>query len=330
MLKKTISVCCFISLIISAFAQNIKINNSVTSAHQRVEGTKLYMIPPTGFVQATEILGFHEENSGNTILVRESAGSYKSLVQTFMTENMTVKGIKVKSQEKIMLNGDEATFFTLEQKVHRTTFTKLLLFFGDSDYATLVSAVFPKGDTKHGEAARKAILSAAYREENLAVPMPNGFRITFKDSGLQWARSISGAVIYTANGSTSSNAIVDNSFFAGSNSTKETNYAAFAKERLQKQIKTELKIESEKEVTIGGLKGYEIKANTLMPAQTLTPPPNNKKAKPISIPEKSRSLYQVLLFQGETYYILFGSATENQATQIALFERLAKSFELER
>ena len=53
-------------------------------------------------------------------------------------------------------------------------------------------------------------------------------------------------------------------------------------------------------------------------------------AKPILIPEKSRSLYQVLLFQGETYYILFGSATENQATQIALFERLAKSFELER
>ncbi len=329
MLKKIISVCCFICLIISAFAQNIKINNSVTEAHQRVEGTKLYMIPPAGFVQAPEILGFHEENSGNTILVRESAGSYKSLVQTFMTENMNVKGIKVKNKEKIMLNGEEATFFTLEQKVHRTTFTKLLLFFGDNDYATLLSAVFPKDDAEHGEAAKKAMLSVAYREENLAEPMPDGFRITFKDSGLRWARSISGAVIYTANGSTSSNAIIDNSFFAGSNITKETNYAAFAKERLQKQIRTEVKVESEKEVTIGGLKGYEIKATTIVPAGTLTPPPSNKKAKPISFPEKPRSLYQVLLFQGETYYILFGSATENQATQMALFERLAKSFELQ-
>ncbi len=311
-MRKLFSIGCFLSMSILALSQNIlNINNTITPEHQRVEGTKIYMIAPPNFTQTPQTIGFKQNDKENSIIIRESAGSYKSLVQTFMTENMTVKGFKIVSQEKFMLNDYEAAFFKLTQKVHRTTFTKLLLFFGDSEYCVLSSAVFEQNNNSEFEAMmKKTLLSVAYREENEAEPMPKGFRLDFKNSGLVFARNISDAVIYSSDGSTSVNALTKNSFFAGSGKNIRTDHEAFAAERLQKQIKTELKIESKKTISIAGLQGVEIIASTT------------------TAEGKARSLFQTLLFQGETYYILYGSTTENNAAQIAVFQQLAKTFEL--
>jgi hypothetical protein len=311
-MRKIFSISCFLSFCLVSFAQNIaKINNAITHDHQRVEGTKIYMVAPKNFEQVPEAIGFKQINKDNSIIVRESAGSYKSLVQIFMTENMTVKGFKIINQEKLMLNGDEATFFKLTQKVHRTTFTKFLLFFGDQEYCVLISAVFDaSSDPAFEESMKKSLLSVAYKEEKEEEPMPKGFFIDFKGSGLKYARRISDAVIYSEDGSTAVNSLAKNSYFAGSGKTDRTDYEAFATERLQKQIKKTLTFDAKKPIEIDGLKGIEIMAST-----------NTAEGKP-------RSLYQVLLFQGDTYYIMYGSATENTAAQMAVFQKIAQTFVL--
>jgi hypothetical protein len=307
--KKWISLCCMCSIFYLAFAQNtVKINNSVTPQHQKVIGTKLYLIVPDGFEQSVEVTGFQQVNTKNSILVKEAAGNYKALTQTFMAENMAVKGFKLIGQEKLTLNGDEATLFKLTQKVGNFNFAKFLLFFGDESYCVLLSAVFAPDNAVLEDKIKKSLLSVAFKEEETESPMPKGFRLDFKNSNLKYARSISDAVIYSADGLTVPNSLAMNSFFAGSGKATSTDYATFSLERLQKQIKTPLKIESNKPVEIGGLQGQEITATT------------------INAEGQTRYLYQVLLFKENTYYIMYGSTMENTATQMNIFQSIAKSF----
>ena len=311
-LKKWIGVCYLCSVFCFSFAQNTaKINNTVTPQHEKVIGTKLYLLVPEGFEQSVEITGFQQVNTKNSILIKESAGSYKSLTQTFMTENMTVKGLKMISQEKMLLNGDEATLFKLSQKVNKFDFIKFLLFFGDENYCVLLSAVFAPNDAALEDKIKKSLLSVAFKETETASPMPKGFRLNFQNSSLKYARSISDAVIYSADGLTVPNSLAKNSFFAGTGKLKTSDYTAFSAERLQKQIKTSLKIERNTPVKIGGLQGQEIIATT-----------TTNDGKP-------RSLYQVLLFNDDTYYIMYGSTMENIEAQMTVFQTIAKSFGVE-
>ena len=311
-IKKWLSVALMCSVFCFAFAQNIvKINNNVTAQHQKVVGTKLYLIVPDGFEQSVEITGFQQVGTKNSILVKEAAGNYKSLTQTFMTENMTVKGLKLVGQEKLTLNGEEATLFKLTQKVGKFDFAKYLLFFGDENYCVLLSAVFSSGNADLENKIKKALLSVAYKDDETESPMPKGFRLDFKNSNLKYARSISDAVIYSADGLTVPNSLANNSFFAGNGKASTTDFATFSLERLQKQIKTPLKIERNNPIEIKGLQGQEILATTT------------------NADGKTRYLYQVLLFNRDTYYIMYGSTMENTDAQMAIFQNIAKSFKAE-
>ncbi len=310
--KKWVSATLMCCVFCFAFAQNVlKINNNVTPQHQKVIGTKLYLAVPDGFEQSVEITGFQQVGTKNSILVKEAAGNYKALAQTFMAENMAVKGLKLIGQEKLTLNGDEATLFKLTQKVGKFDFAKYLLFFGDESYCVLLSAVFASDNADLENKIKKALLSVAFKEDEVESPMPKGFRLDFNNSNLKYARSISDAVIYSADGKSVPNSLANNSFFAGNGKANTSDFAAFSLERLQKQIKTPLKIERNNSIEIKGLQGQEIIATT------------------VNTDGKTRYLYQVLLFKGDTYYIMYGSTMENTDAQMLIFQNIVKSFTLE-
>lgn len=303
---------CILTLVIqNIYAQApIKINNTVTNAHRRVEGTKIYMLIPEDFEPVEEMIGFRQSDTENSMIIRESAGSYKELMQTFMTENLTIRGIKIDETQKMTINGDEATFYRLTQKVNRTIFTKLVLFYGDGAYCVLISAVMKQQDGKRTEELFKnAMLSVAYKDESEMQIMPKGIFINLDNSDLKFARSFGDAVIYTINGSTSANALIDCSLFVGNGKGKENeDKATFAQDRIKKQSKSQLTITQQNEVTINGLNGYEIIGTT-------------------TTDDKKRWLHQVLLFKEDKYYILMGSTT--QEAKLTDFQRIAKSFKLE-
>jgi hypothetical protein len=311
-LMRKLLLCCaiiVISLNINAQAP-LKINNTITSEHQRVEGTKIYMIIPEDFESVAEMIGFRQIDTDNSLIIRESAGSYKELRQTFLTENLTVRGIKIEEMQKLSLNGDEAMFYRLTQKVHRTVFTKLLLFYGDDDYCVLLSAVMKQQDGKRTEERFKnAMFSIAYKEDNATQILPKGIYLNLDHSSLKFARSFGDAVIYTINGSTSQSALAECSLFVGNGQKKDKeDKATFAQERFKKQSKSPITITQQAEVTINGLNGYEMIGTT-------------------TIEDKTRWLHQVLLFQDEKYYILMGSTM--QEGKLVDFQRIAKTFKLD-
>jgi hypothetical protein len=174
----------------------------------------------------------------------------------------------------------------------------------------MLSAVFPEGSAD-AEAIKSSLLSLAYKEEGTDAPMPIGFTLDFSGSGLKFARRISDAVMYTADGSTSVNSLSRNSFFAGSSKEAPADRAVYALERLQKQSKTPLTIVENKPVQMAGLSGYEISATT-------------------TIDGRSKLLYQVLLYKEDKYYIMLGSTTENNSERLQVFRKIAATFKLEK
>lgn len=308
-MRKLLFCCSLVLLFQSIYAQApIKINNTVTDAHRRVEGTKIYMVVPEDFESVEEMIGFRLAGSENSMIIRESAGSYKELMQTFLTENLSIRGIKIEENQKMIINGDEATFYRLTQKVHRTIFTKLVLFYGDAEYCVLISAVMKQQDGKRiEELFKNTMLSVAYKDENETQIMPKGIFIDLDKSELKFARSFGDAVIYSINGSTSVNALTECSLFAGNGQCKENeDKITFAQDRFKKQSKSPITITQQNEVNIDGLKGYEMVGTT-------------------TTDDKKRWLHQVLLFiDNNKYYILMGSTT--QEAKLADFQRIAKTF----
>ena len=280
----------------NAQGKGMDINNKMGPGHIRVEGSKVYMVPPAGYEQVIGSIGFKDSRSDNSIIVREAVGSYKSLLESFLKENLKINGLKMLGQEKLTLNNEEATFFTLMQKVGPKTFGKYLLLFGDDEYNVMVSAVFPEGSAEADD-IKQAMLSVAYKEERVDAPMPVGFSIDFSGSGLKFARRISDAVMYTADGSSSNKSLTKNSFFAGSGKEAPADRAA-------------LTITENKPVQIAGLPGYEISATTTAEGG-------------------NRMLYQVLLFRENMYYILLGSATENHSERLQTFRKIAATVKLD-
>ncbi len=293
----------------NAQGKGMEINNKMGLGHIRVESSKVYMVPPAGYEQVIGSIGFKDSRSDNSIIVREAVGSYKSLLESFLKENLKINGLKMLGQEKLTLNNEEATFFTLMQKVGPKTFGKYLLLFGDDEYNVMISAVFPEGSAE-ADAIKQAMLSVAYKEERVDAPMPVGFSIDFSGSGLKFARRISDAVMYTADGSSSNKSLTKNSFFAGSGKEAPADRAAFSLERMQKQTKSQLTITENKPVQIAGLPGYEISATTTAEGG-------------------NRMLYQVLLFRENMYYILLGSATENHSERLQTFRKIAATVKLD-
>ena len=88
------------SLSANAQGKGAEINNKIGPEHVRVEGSKVYMVPPAGYEQVVGSIGFKDAKSDNSIIIREAVGSYKSLLESFQTENLKINGLKMLGKDK--------------------------------------------------------------------------------------------------------------------------------------------------------------------------------------------------------------------------------------
>lgn len=281
-----------------------------TEKHIKVQGTKCSLIPPTGFVVATNFSGFQNAETGASIMINEIPASYQTLVDGFTAEALKSRGMTLIKKQIIDFNGSKATLIDLTQSANGTTYLKQMLVFGDTKGTVLVNGIYPQASKEIETKIKDALLSTVYNNLQNDNPLEAAtFTIDTKDTDFKLIKYMSGSLLYSTDGKIPTEKptlIVGNSIAK----VPTQNQRKYSEERLKKLPRGEFnEIKEIKERTIDNLKGYEIVAIG--------------KAKD----DKAELVYQVMLFnENGDYYIIVGQTKEEFDKYLESFKKVAQTF----
>jgi len=292
-------------------------SQSVESPGQetRIPGTRVSLVPPTGFKPAPEFSGFKQESNGSSIIVTEFPGPFSEVSSGFLNPSELAKrGMTLLNKQEINVNSQSGLLLHVKQNAFGTEYRKWLLIFGDAKESVLVVATFPlelEGDLS--EKMKASVQTAKWDRGRVIVPT-EGLSFTFTEKGeIKLAKRIANSLIYTKSGVFPSPAVDDPLFVIGQALSKVdvADKEQFAKSRLsQTATVSDIQIEQLSQVTVDNLNGYEIVAKG-----------NDRES------GNSMLIYQLVLFEDESYYIMQGLVSSKQGpTYLPVFKEMATSF----
>lgn len=296
----------------SIFGQGV-INNIKTNKHRQIPGTKFFLVPPTGFVNATNFQGFQQVSSGASILVMEIPGPFSESTKGFNEQGLKTQGVILKKKEEIKVNQNEGFFITTEQFANGTNYSKYILVFGDAKATYMVNGTFPKEVTELDKDIRECLLSVVYESALTVDPFSTvTFTVDTKNTKLKFGKSITGMLLYTVDGKVPTESSDKTSFVVGRSlaNVQTVDKKLTAINRIKKMPYTDIEVDESKinEIEIDGVSGYEIVGVAL----------DKNGAKEL--------VYQVMLFTDNAYYITLGTTKNDFDQNLELFKKVARTF----
>jgi hypothetical protein len=281
----------------------------------KVPGTKVSLVPPTGLKPSERFPGFLDEETSSSIVITEMPAPYSQIADGFTKEALATRGMNLLSRREISINGRSGILLHVGQEARSIAFLKWMVITGDEKETVLITATFPEEmKAQLSSAMEKSALSVLWDSKAKIDPLA-GLNFSFNDDpSLRFARRISSGVILTKDGALPGKPTNDPFFIIAPSVSQAAipDIKKFAEMRLMQIEKVSgVAIKRQSDVTIAGLSGSEIVAEAQW---------NDSPAAPVV-------LYQVLLLDGENYFIMQGMAPrEEQEKYLAIFNRVAKSF----
>lgn len=281
-----------------------------TENHKVIAGTKCSIIPPAGFVPATNFSGFQNNGSGASIMVTELPAPVQAVSEGFTASALKTKGMTLIDKQTIDFNNSKATYIKVSQPANGTTYLKQILVFGDSKKTVLINGIYPEANKAIEADIKTSLLSASYNENQKDNPLDAvKFKIDVSNTDFKLAKYMTGSLIYTTDGQipTEKPSLIIGNSIAKVSAENQKQYSV---ERLKKLPRGEFNAVKEINlIQIDNLQGYEIVANG-----------KSKDA-------KTELIYQIILFNDKgDYYIIVGRATEDLENNLQRFKSIANTF----
>lgn len=283
-----------------------------------VTGTRVSLVPPSGFTPATQFSGFQQEETGASILVVEGTGPYSQVSAGFAdSARLLSRGILLRSRQKVTIQSFPGTLIQLRQSAHGTTYLKWGLVFGDETESVMITASFPEEhEAELSEKLRSSLLTAVW-EKKKAVPKREGLNFKVDESGdLAFAQRMANTLAYSRQGKFPLESPYDPLFIVGQSISKTVieDYEQYTRDRLLATGDVVgIQIEQITPLEIDSLGGYEIIALAR----------DRDSGEPTL-------LYQVMLYEVDSYYIMHGRVgADSRETYIEAFRSMAHSFRRE-
>jgi len=281
----------------------------------KVPGTKASLVPPASLKPSDRFPGFLDEETGSSIVITELPASYSEMADGFTKEALAAKGMNLLSKKEISLDGRPGVLLHAGQEARSIAYLKWMVITGNEKETLLVTATFPEEmKAQLSSVMEQSALSVKWDAEAKIDPLA-GLNFSFVDDpSLKFARRFTNMVILTKDGALPGKPTNDPFFIIGSSFSQVTisDIRKFAEMRVtQIEQVSDVAIKKQSDVTIAGLSGSEIVAE----------------AKWSDLPDAPVVVYQVVLLDGENYFIMQGHAPrEEQEKYLAVFTRVAKSF----
>ncbi len=281
----------------------------------KVPGTKVSLVPPAGLKPTERFPGFWDEETSSSIMITEMPAPYVEMARVLTKDALAAKGMSLLSGKEISLNGRPGMLFHLSQKAQAVDVLKWMVLTGNENDTVIITATFlEEMKDRWSSEMEKSVLSVQWDADAETDPLA-GLNFSFNDDpSLKFARRLSNAVVLTKDGVFPGKPTTD-LFFIISSSISDvmvSDIKAFAERRLmQIEQVSGIAIKKQSDLTIARMPGSEIIAE----------------AKWKDMPDAPVVVYQVLLLDGENYFIMQGFAPrEEQEKYLAIFSRIAQSF----
>jgi hypothetical protein len=133
-----------------------------STQHVLVKGTKCKIVPPKGFVAATNFAGFVDSATQASIMVTELPTSFFEMEQNFTVKKLDAAGMVLNKKLGLTFNGYRATELDVSQYAYGTNYKKYILIFGDSSKTIMVNGISTYVDIELGKAIKESILGLEY------------------------------------------------------------------------------------------------------------------------------------------------------------------------
>ncbi len=189
------------SLIFSlALAITICHNLISQTASINVEGTRVFMIPPDGFMRGENFIGFQKGEEALIQVMDLAGGSFASNARSFSLEGFKAKGLTPLEFKELTVDGYKARFAVLKRD---SEVTSLNLVFGDDSFSVMLIGFIQGTNESLEKNIKAAMLSATYKKDLEVDPFASTFfSIDDSNSELKFAQSNASMFMYTIGGAT--------------------------------------------------------------------------------------------------------------------------------
>lgn len=281
-----------------------------------VPGVPVRLAPPNGFTPSSTFSGFQHAVSGSSLLVFVIPAPYEEVVPSFTDpRSLRKEGMKLLADESERMQGRSGRLLLVAQEAQGDEYRKWIRLFGSDEQTAVVMGTFPaEHEASLGAELRSAVLSAAFDARDVSPTEGLGFSLG-ETGTLQLFQRNGSMLCYTEDGAADPEGTGKALFVVGPGfgPRDPLEPEAFARMRLrQTEGFRRPRVESTQEIRIDGLDGLETIAEGVSDTDVPT------------------VLYQVVLFDGASYWIaqglVRGSARE---TFLPLFRQAAKGFRRE-
>jgi hypothetical protein len=295
----------------------IGVSQGVDSTTQviAVPGTRVSLVPPTGFTPSAQFSGFSAESLASSIIVTEFPGPLSEVSSNLLNPSVLAKtGMALLNKQAVKVNHHEGLLLYVAQTALGTEYRKWLLVLGYENECVIIAAAFPKEhEDDLSERLKASILTAKWDRERM-VPPTEGLNFTVTEQGeIRLVKRIANTLLYTKSGVFPSKGVDDPIFVVGQALSKLDvgDKEQFAKSRLsQTGTINNIEIVRLGQVSVDNLPGYEISAKGY-----------DKES------GSAMLLYQMVLYEDESYYIMQGLVSSQHGQKyLTVFEQMARSF----
>jgi len=311
MVKKLEIICFF--LLFSTITLGQELTSQKTSNHIQIEGTNIFVIPPNSFEASSNFKGFQNPvDETAMIMIMEIPGPFSEVIKGFTSENLSEKGMELKTISEINVADYNGRLIELDQAANGLIFSKYVLIYGDEKSSMLINGIFLQDSINIGKRIKKSILSTFVDTEILSNPRDAlDYSLDENAGSLEFKAVMGNGMLFNRDlktpeqNSDKATLITDKSFAQ----VQIENEKLFCISRIKKypddySVKTSKGIN---EIEIDGLKGYELFAT------------NND--------NNAEEMYQVILFdKNGSYYLFVGTYLVGSENAISDIKDIIRTF----
>lgn len=311
MIKKIKITTLLLSISFIVFGQDFL--KEKTETHIQINGTNIFMIPPTSFESTTNYKGFQNPNDQTSmIMVTEIPGPYLQVSAGYNFEMLQKQGMELKTKKEVKVADLNGILLELDQTANGMAYSKQILIFGNEKSSTLINGVYLKDSIRLGQKIKEAILTTVVDTELKINPRESlNYSLNENVGSLKFISVIGNGMLFNRDLKTPTESpdkatlLTDKSF---ANSPIE-NKKIFCSSRLKKYPDDYAVISNKgiNEIEIDNLKGFELFGK------------NNDR--------ENEEMYQVILFEENGgYYLFFGTYETGSEQAISDIKNVVQTF----
>jgi hypothetical protein len=280
-----------------------------------IPGTKVSLEPPPGFVLASQFPGVQNAELASSIMINELPAPVEGVTAGFTAQGLLSRGMTLRSSEEATVAGRPGRLLSVTQVANGATFEKWMAAFGNSSATVLVVATYPQTLASELRAPmRTAVLSATWNPD-AKLDHFDGLSFRIRESEHLKIQNRVQNMLLLSHPSRSPSAPSEPFAVVGSSHSpvQIDDLELFARQRITQTAQiSDLRDIRGGSLEVAGRPAYEITA----------------KAKDLKSGE-SLSVYQFLLVEGDTYYLMQGMVGESRFDEyLPEFRAIAQSLEI--